>query len=540
MCSAGRSTDVQKVKKNLLTLSYIVQADIIRRPFNSLHFLGWTLTVSFIAMTFIPRSMDHIMFVDGLAYAAISRNMAEGIGTFWAPHFADSFWLNYNNLCPFFCEHPPLLFGMQSLLFRVLGDTPAVENIYNGLVLITGIIFIVLIWKMLFRHDAQLGRQAWLPVLLWYGLRIVWWTVPNNMLDTTMAVFCLASCHFQFLAHVRERNATLYWILAGVMIFLACMVKGPVGLFPLAFPIWYFIVYKGRPGAALKGLMIMTVIVAVAVGVLLMHPPANLLLTSYFKGQVLMALLQKRERAADDFTAHFYLIKILFKNIIPHLLLVAGLVIFMSVKKIRIHVSSCAKQSVQLNLILIISIIFPMLISVKQSDPYLMPLTPFVALFFASMMIEWIISIHIKAKLYQEITLMIASAALVGIMGYQLNNPETDRLHEVSIDIAKHVPAGAKIFLPSEIALSPLVHTAFQRYARLSIASDSTETPYRYYDDRREVAVSMAQSPAYEVVLLAQNAAIVIKSGQDDLTASSSRSSRRGRRAICPCWQGLL
>lgn len=459
------------------------------------------------------------MFMDGLAYAAISRNMAQGIGTFWTPHFAESFWLDYNNLCPFFCDHPPLLFGMQSVLFRALGDTPVVENIYNGLVLIASVIFIAFIWKELFRRNERIGRHTWLPVLIWYGLRIVWWTVPSNMLDTTMALFCLMSCHFQFLACARRRYVSLYWALAGVMVVLAYMVKGPVGLFPLAFPIWYLMVYHGRLGRALKGIFIMAVILTMCAGAMLSYPPAHLLLTSYFKGQVVMALLQKRERAAGDFTAHFYLIKILLQNIIPHLLFITGLLIFMSLKKISIRISGDAIQSIKLNLILIISIICPMLISVKQSDPYLMPVTPFVAILFASITVEWIISINISAKLFQEITLIIASGAFVGIMCYQLNNPETDRLYEVSMDIAKRVPAGEKIFLPSRLALEPQIHTAFQRYARLSIASDSTETPYHYYDNRREVTVPISRSPAYKVVPLVENAAIVIRTGKSELAS---------------------
>src|SRR5215217_4869105 len=102
---------------------------------------GWLLTVCFISLTFIPRSFDHVLFVDGLAYAAISRNMALGLGSFWEPYFADSFWLPYNR-CAFFCEHPPLMFGMESLLFRILGESLAVENIYNLLVLLASILLI--------------------------------------------------------------------------------------------------------------------------------------------------------------------------------------------------------------------------------------------------------------------------------------------------------------------------------------------------------------------------------------------------------------
>jgi hypothetical protein len=88
------------------------------------------------------------MFMDGVKYAAISRNMAEGIGSFWRPFFAHSFWLPYDN-GPYFSGHPPLQFGLQALLFRLLGDTPVVENVYNLLILTTHIGLIAGIWKQL-------------------------------------------------------------------------------------------------------------------------------------------------------------------------------------------------------------------------------------------------------------------------------------------------------------------------------------------------------------------------------------------------------
>ena len=43
------------------------------------------------------------MFLDGLIYSTVSKNLADGIGTFWNPHFSSTF-------LPDFHEHPPLAF----------------------------------------------------------------------------------------------------------------------------------------------------------------------------------------------------------------------------------------------------------------------------------------------------------------------------------------------------------------------------------------------------------------------------------------------
>ena len=50
------------------------------------------------------------MFMDGLAYAALSKNMAIGYGSFWYPHLSDTLWNEFH-------EHPGLGLWLQSLFF---------------------------------------------------------------------------------------------------------------------------------------------------------------------------------------------------------------------------------------------------------------------------------------------------------------------------------------------------------------------------------------------------------------------------------------
>lgn len=96
------------------------------------------------------------MFLDGLLYADISRNMSEGLGSFWKPHLS-------NGLFKEFYEHPPLALGLQSLAFSVFGDSIFVERFYS---LFTSIIvgyLIVLIWEKLTNSK----KNAWIPLFLW-------------------------------------------------------------------------------------------------------------------------------------------------------------------------------------------------------------------------------------------------------------------------------------------------------------------------------------------------------------------------------------
>jgi len=102
------------------------------------------------------------MFMDGTIYATISRNLANGSGTFWQPHLTDTIY-------PVFIEHPPLAFGLEAILFKVFGDSRFVERFYSLLtIFITGII-IVSIWKLILKKSST----GWLPVLFWITMPTV-------------------------------------------------------------------------------------------------------------------------------------------------------------------------------------------------------------------------------------------------------------------------------------------------------------------------------------------------------------------------------
>ncbi|WP_353719114.1 hypothetical protein [Dyadobacter sp. 676] len=402
------------------------------------------------------------------------------------------------------------MFGMQSLIFRLIGDSTAVENIYNGIILACIVTLIVSVWRVLFRNDEQVRRHAWLPVLMWYGLRIVWWSVPNNMLDTSLAMFCLASCYTQLLVLSKKRYANGYWILSGILVLLACLTKGPVGLFPLAFPVLYDLIFKNSRRRIFGGALTLLATVAILTFAVLQYPPARSLLKSYFDGQVMMALLKKREGGEKNWVAHFYLVKILIVNILPHIVFTGGIWFVIHFSKAGFKISETAKRAVLLNLLVIFSILVPMLASIKQSDPYLLPLTPFVALFFACLCVEWIVSLCRQFSFYPTFILSFASVICLIFMAFQVYRSAPDRMYEISTDLARHIPPGSKIYATPEIARSPEIQTPFQRYARLSVAFDPGATRYAYFDDCKTVPDSITRSPAFEVIPLACETALVI------------------------------
>ncbi|MEO6287305.1 MAG: glycosyltransferase family 39 protein [Dyadobacter sp.] len=437
-----------------------------------LRFLPWIFTISFILITFLPRSLDDTMFMDGMTYAGIARNMSLGIGSFWKPYFADSFWLPYDN-GTFFSGHPPLQFGMQSILFLIMGDTTAVENFYDLIVLICYIILIAKIWQKLFLSQAVLQRYAWMPVLCWYGMATVWYSIPNNFLDSTMGVFCLLSCYFQlvFLTRSTISKQDYIWpLLAGIGVFLAFLTKGPVGLYPLAFTMLYsFLNADITFQKGLKSTAIMLGIAVVAGGLTLAYRPAFEFLSTYFQGQVVQALMQKREKTGTGWEAHFLLIPDLLRNVYPHLLALLGLNVIAFLLKLKRQISPAVTRISQFTFLIAFSGIAPMLVSVKQYPHYLVPALPFVAMFFAALLVEKIDSL---SQVVPKLCILFFAVVTIGFWGITLkkvNSIQPDVMAENAKDVKKYVARASTIGVCHDLYQVADIHSYFQRYHLLSL-----------------------------------------------------------------------
>ncbi|HWV33934.1 MAG TPA: hypothetical protein VN038_29965 [Dyadobacter sp.] len=443
--------------------------------------LPWLFTLSFILITFLPRSVDDTMFMDGVTYAAIARNMSEGIGSFWQPFFAHSFWLPYDNGA-YFSGHPPLQFGLQSILFRIFGDTPAVENGYNLLILTGYILFIVKIWQKLHGPASPFRAFGWLPVLCWYAIVIVYYSIPNNFLDSTMGLFCIASCYFQliYLKEESSQNQHPMWpLLAGICIVLAFFTKGPVGLYPLAFSAIYAISIPSYGfSKAFRPTFIMLAVVALGIAGVLAYAPAREFMTTYFNGQVIQALLQKREKAGAGWAAHFTLISELFQNLLPHL--IAWVVLYgLSIGfKWRIPREQTISENVLLTALVAASGIVPMLLSIKQYPHYLLPALPFAALLFAFILVQRIAFIMAHKKQLITIALSIGVLVCWGATFRKLATIQPDIHSANAKQLRTLVPSAATIGICHDLFQQANIHANFQRYHHLSLSTGIDSLKY--------------------------------------------------------------
>ncbi|MBN4049784.1 glycosyltransferase family 39 protein, partial [Bacteroidales bacterium AH-315-N07] len=202
------------------------------------HLPFWFLTFSFFSITTLPSLLSDGMFMDGLLYATIARNLSEGIGSFWNLSLT-------NTLYSAFREQPPLVFGIQSLFFKIFGDYLLVERLYSLSTAIVGGILIVSIWKKILKSPEELPKLAWLPLLFWVMIPLTFWCSANNMLENTLSIFTTGAVFMIISGMNPGRYSFLLISLSGIMITGAFLSKGLIGLFPLsAIAIYWFVFRK--------------------------------------------------------------------------------------------------------------------------------------------------------------------------------------------------------------------------------------------------------------------------------------------------------
>ena len=180
-------------------------------------------------------------FIDGIQYAAVARNLARGVGSFWNPVLAQNSVAGLNT----FHEHPPVVFLIQALFFKVFGlNNSYPERIFCLFTFLLTALFIALIWRKIFA--GQTMRQlCWLPILLWVVMPIVFWAYTNDIQENTMGAFTTAAVYL-FLIAVSSGRAlrTIYFYLGCACVLFAVMSKGVPGLFPIGFFFVYWLLQR--------------------------------------------------------------------------------------------------------------------------------------------------------------------------------------------------------------------------------------------------------------------------------------------------------
>lgn len=300
---------------------------------------------------------------DGMEYANVARNLANGVGTFWKPYHDDIFH-------PIFHEHPPLVFWIQSLFFKLFGEGPYIENFYG---LIVGLVIfscMALFWQRV-RHDFQHSSLgSWWPILLMVSLPIFSYILQINRLVNTFTIFAIIGSFFAYLSATKNKLWIVFSLITGVFIYLGFIAKGPVALFPIVIPIMAWMVMKARLSISVISTLLATAtFAAVLLATFYLYPDSVDFWRGFWRDQVMLSIMSKR--AVGD--THWHLVERWAAEMAVPIIIA---VVFMALTKIpfrQIHFNRPALFFILIGL----SSSLPFLISTRQHNRYIFHSYPF-------------------------------------------------------------------------------------------------------------------------------------------------------------------
>jgi 4-amino-4-deoxy-L-arabinose transferase-like glycosyltransferase len=404
------------------------------------------------------------MFVDGVTYASIARNLAEGQGSFWSPFYTSTIY-------PQFHEHAPLGFWLQSLWFRVLGDHLFVERAYSTAAALATAFVMAWIWRLLNRHDdasspaAVAARFDWLPILLWIAVPVVSWSIVGNLLETSVAVFTAAAVAAAIAAAYAERmDAAACWgALSGASIVAATLTKGPAGLFPLVAPVVFWRISGRHRGWASAAGQWATVLLGAVV--LWSLPIARASLTQYVEQQVIPALGGQREVSASSLT----IVTQLIQAVLAPIIVAGGLVIVAA----RRFVAPSRQQRSEAASFLLLGLAgtLPIAMSAKQAGHYLVPAVPFFALAAARVVAPTLAVVADRMAVRRTVVdLLTAAIVLVTIGAAFTPAVGRDRARLADLDaLESSIPRGETVGICLASNDDWGLHAWFERRFRVSL-----------------------------------------------------------------------
>lgn len=403
------------------------------------------------------------MFMDGLYYATISRNMAAGLGSFWQPHLTQT-------LFDVFYEHPPLAFGLQSVFFWLFGDHTLVERIYSLLTFAVTGYLMALIWKQL----SGSFRNAWLPLLLYFVTGGVAWAAANNMLENTMGIFV---CFSVFAYFKQQAQPSVWWvILAGISLSMGLLTKGFFCLYVWGLPffVWLFL-RKISFGRCVYHtlLLVLSTVLPIALLYALVPQAKNHMLT-YVSNQVLGSI--KNVQTVDS---RFTIVLEFLSSIAIPVLVAVLFYVLTHFKKQKKVVHPAAVPVFLLFTAMALSGVLPIMISMKQRSFYILTVYPLFALGLA----YWLLPVveALRNGLQQPPKwrkfLRLASVALlllgVGLSASQINRIGRD--HEMlraCHEVIDTVGTNARIHICTEMFTIWSLHGYMARYGNVSLDTD--------------------------------------------------------------------
>ena len=484
------------------------------KPHVSLYLIVIGFFMLLISGTFLSEGISRA----GLDTAIVSQRMADGFEDFWLPSLQTPGNPDRQN-------YMPLGYWLESQWFAIFGKSSfMVEKVYSVLTFIVIAILMIWCWCLL----GNTRRTGWIPLLCWITIPLVSWSATNNLLESTMTIFVLLSVAFlmkgrnlQFLLtslqavgkDVRAGNYRLgragWTILAALMMELAFMVKGIMGLFPFFFPLMYwFFVRREKVIFPISSMLLILFTWAVTLFVVILssHTVYDHIY-NYLHHQIIGGVLHVRTVAS-----RFYIIGVLILQMVIPIVILA----ILSIIRIKQHplgryiffwrnkskMTADQKRNAQMGWFFAsvgVAGVLPIMIGLKQQEFYLVPTLPFFAIavgcFLLNMVDDWLERIN---KVAERVLLALAVLMFGGGLLLNLNSiHKVNNNHALLEDMTHILPLleeGETVSVTNELMQDPVVAEYFYRYK--GILFDTSDHNHNHMLS----LYSTVKDPRYELV----------------------------------------
>ena len=322
------------------------------------------------------------MFLDGVNYANVANNLANGKGTLWHFTYSETFLNHYTHQLP-------LMIWSEALFFYLFGDSILIERFFCLLLLILNSWAIASLWKVSFpEHRSYFG---W-PLVLWIITPIVFWGFTNNVQETMMSLCAVVSITYVLLYYKTERIQHL--LIGGLFCFLCGFCKGVQGLFPLvAIPFYHFLVQRKSFWSMIKDQLWFTFPLVVLSSAVWIYAPSIQMIQDNFNDRLKSTFVTSVQNTTND---RFDLWEALFMELlVPIGLCLLLLILF-----------SLIFQKVQLNwqkhslffLVVGLSASLPLIVTLEQRRFYLITSIPFFVIGIAGIFLPLINQLSLKKE----------------------------------------------------------------------------------------------------------------------------------------------
>ncbi len=461
--------ELKKSKKIQKKSSYI------RIVLKKWHFQGPELIVfGLFLILLLPKVFQQGLFFDGLIYSSLANNLATGKASLWELAYSETIW-------PQFYDHPPFAIWTQAIFIKVFKGAYFAEKIYSFLMAVLSLWLILKIWKVIFK-EPKMGQLFWLPLFLWILTPKVFWIFNNNMLEATLTVITLASSYFAIRAIQTDKNKYFFILISGFFLFLAFLTKGPVGLFPLAIFMLFWISNPNK--IKLANALIYTIISLGAIGLLLgllftLVPESLEYLKNYLNIQV-FGSIEGKQRVGSRLN----FLRDIFMELLP-MLIVSILFIAIRWKSFKSNWKTHANSALFFFLIGF-SAIAPLFVSPKLSAFYIVPGIPFIALSIScliapevNLLMNQLNPTGSSAKVLKFLGVSMLTFALVFAL---IRAGKVDRDHDIHHDmeiITEHIEDGTSLSISPSMKADWTTISYFQRFHQINFDLRNDSLKYK-------------------------------------------------------------